>query len=244
MGQPIPPGDSPLYEGLGSDWNDIVGAFPEDKRAELAPILKQRIDSIESGYAPLKQWDDFQKSGITPDHARTALNLFSTIENNPREVLNTMAQHLGVTIQEAQQIQEAIEDGDPEDPRIQRLQQQVETMSQIMLAKNQQESSLKQQQEQDAAIEKEFKGLRDKYGDVDEEEILMRMLHQNMSAEDAYKAYTSKFDSIRRTRPAPMIMGQGGSVPRQNFDPTKLSNSDTKNLVAQMMQQALNESKG
>jgi hypothetical protein len=247
MGQPIPPGDSPLYDGLDSSWNDIVGAFPEDQRATLAPLLKQRIDSIESNYAPLKQWEDFQKSGITPEHATTALNLFSTIENDPRKVYDTIGQHLGLTPQQAQQVQQMqqeVEEGDEDDPRIIAMQQQLETIGQLLLTERQQKMAAQQAAEQDAAVDKELKDLRSKYGDVDEEEVLMRMLHGNMNAEQAYQAYVAKHDTIRRTRPAPMVMGSGGAVPRKTIDPTKLDRKDTKALVAQMMQQANNASRG
>ncbi len=46
---------------------------------------------------------------------------------------------------------------------------------------------------------------------------------------------------VRRTRPAPMIMGQGGQIPRNSVDPVKLDGKATRNLVAQMFQQANDE---
>jgi DNA-binding Lrp family transcriptional regulator len=236
MGQPTPPGDMPLYEGLSSEWNDIVGAFPEDKRNELAPLLKQRIDGFQE---QIKPWEDLTKSGITPEHASTALNLFNVIENNPREVYETIGKYLGITPAAAKEAVEEMEDsGATEDPRLATLQQQVDTLAQIALAQRQQTAAEKQAADQDAAIEKELGSLKSKYGDVDEEEILMRMLHNNMTAEQAYQSYAAKVSQIRSTRPAPMLIGGGGAVPRKSIDVTKLDNADTKNLVAQMMQHA------
>jgi hypothetical protein len=242
MGQPIPPGDNvPLYEGLDPSWNDVVNAFPEDKRAELAPILKSRVSEIESRYEPLKQYEDFAKSGISPEQMSTALSVYSTIENNPKMVYETLANHLGITNAQAQQVVEEVQQGDEDDPRIATMQRQIDTLMQIKLAEHQQNTQAQQQAEQDAAIDRELKTLQKKYGDFDEEQILMRMLHKNISAEEAYKEYDKMISDLRRTRPAPMIMGQGGQIPRNGIDPTKLSPQDTKAYVANMLAQANHE---
>lgn len=243
MGQPNPPGDIPLYEGLGADWNDIVSAFPEDKRAELAPRLKQRLDETVKPYEPLKAYEDFHRSGITPDQIGTALQVFSTIENNPRQIYDTIGKYLNITPAEAKEAVENIQDGTTsDDPRLQRIEQQLETLARVTLAEKQQTTAEKQLAEQEAALDRELSGLRKKYGDdFDEEEILMRMAHKDLSAEKAYEDYMSKASEIRKRRPSPMILGGGGMVPQRTLDVTKLNTSDTKNLVAQMMQQARNE---
>lgn len=242
MGQPTPPGDGvPLYEGLDASWNDIVGGFPEDKRAELAPKLKSRL---ETEYEPLRAYEDFHRSGVKPDQISGALSLYSMIENNPRQVYDAIGNYLGLTAQEVKQAAETMqEEVDDDDPRIATMQRQLDTLTQIALAQRQQVTQQQQQEEQDAAIDKELKGLAKKYGDVDEQEVLMRMLHLNMTAEQAYQDYTSKFDKIRQRRPSPMVLGAGGNIPANSIDPTKLSPTDTKSLVANMMQQAAAERK-
>ncbi len=75
MGQPNPPGDLPLIEGLSAEWNEFVSAFPEEQRNVLGPKLKERISNYESSIESYKQWDDLQKSGITADQAGIALNI-------------------------------------------------------------------------------------------------------------------------------------------------------------------------
>ncbi len=240
MGQPTPPGDMPLFEGLGTEWNEIVGAFPEDKRAELAPKLKARIDA----YEPLKQWEDFQKSGITAEQASNALNLYSTIENNPKQVYETLGKYLGVTKEEVKEVVEATQQEINEDPRLKAIQQQVDTLSQIMLAQRQQSDSEQQAAEAEAALEKEMNALKKKYSDVDEEEIIMRMIHNNVTAEQAYQDYSAKIAQIRERRPAPSLLGSGGTIPRRDIDPAKLDSKDTKNLVAQMLEHANHQRRG
>lgn len=247
MSQPTPPGDIPLYDGLGSEWNDIVSGFPEDKRAELAPKLKERIDSYES----YKQWDEFQKSGITPDQAKTALDLFSTIENDPRRVYETLGKYLGISTQEAKEVVKEVNAGnvDPNDPRaaeIAALKHQVDTLSQITIAQRQQEIQEQEVQAQSAALEKELDAVKKKFGaeNVDEDEIIMRMYDKGITAEQAHLQYMQKVEAIRARRPAPMVLGGSGAVPQRQIDVTKLNNMDTKNLVAQMMQQAVNQQNG
>lgn len=237
MGQPTPPGDMPLVEGLGSEWNDIVSAFPEDRRAELAPKLKERI----SGYESLKGWENLQKSGITPDHADTALRIYSTLENNPREVYDTLAKYLNITPAQAQEVVEELDDADGDDPRIANLQKQVETLAQIALANKQMDTQQRQQAEADAQLESELSALKKKHGDFPEDEIVMRMMHMNMSADEAYQAYSSRVSEIQKRRPSPLVMGAGGSVPSKQVDVRKLDNAGTKNLVAQMLAHANQE---
>lgn len=239
MGQPTPPGDMPLFEGLGTEWNDIVGAIPEDRRAELAPKIKERL----SAYEPLKQYEDFQKSGISPDQIGTALNIFTMIENEPRKIYEAIGQHLGITPQQAKEAVEEMEQTtDGEDPRLKTMQQQIDTLAQIAIAQKQMTVQERQAAEQDAAIEKDMNDLRKKYGDeVDEEEILMRMLHKDMTAEQAFQDYSGKVTAIRQKRPSPMIIGGGGTVPPRQIDPRKLDSVQTKNLVAQMFEHANNE---
>lgn len=236
MSQP----DSPLYDGLGAEWNDIVGAFPEDKRTELAGVVKSRIDS----YEPLKQYQDLHKSGITADQAGQALNLYSVMESDPRRIYDAIGQHLGITPQQAQAVVEELEeDDDDTDPRLKSMQQQLETIGQIMLMNKQQETQAQLAAEGEASLQKDLDGLKKKYGDIDEQEVIFRMLHANMTPDQAYQDYTKKFEQIRARRPAPFIMGGGGQVPQKSIDPTKLDPKDTRRLVAQMMQHGNEEAK-
>lgn len=242
MGQPTPPGDLPLIEGLDPGWNEFVSAIPEDRRAELGPKLKERVSSLTAPYEPLKPWEEFTKAGITPEQAKNAVDLYAVIENKPREVYDLLGKHLGVSPQEVKEaVEEATESGDL-DPRIQTMQKQIETVAKLVMAQNQQTTQEKQVAQEEAALAKEMDNLKKKYSDVNEEEIMMRMYAKGLSAEDAYKDYDKFATSIRQRRPAPMILGGGGqAVPPKSIDPTKLDNKGTKDLVAQLMQQGLQE---
>lgn len=246
MGQPTPPGDMPLYEGLPSEWNDIVGAFPEDKRGELAPLLKSRLDAQAKQYEPLKQWEQFSNSGLSPEQVSTAINIQRAVETNPQGVYEAIGKSLGISPQQAKEVVEEVDnqiESGNDDPRLATMQKQLNTMAEILLGNHQQDLQSKQAAEADAWLEKQMGDLKKKYGDVNEREIIMRMSHMDMSAEEAYQDYTNMVSELRRSRPSPMIMGNGGMVPRNTIDPTKLDSAGTKNLVAQMLEHAAQESK-
>jgi hypothetical protein len=231
MGQPIPPGDNvPLYEGLDSSWNDFVSAIPEEKRSAFA----EQVQGIHKQYEPLKQWEDLAKSGITPDHASTALNVYSVLENRPQEVYDTLAKYLNITPQQAEKVVEAVEENDGTDPIIQQLQHKIDTIGQVMLAERNQSVAQKQQAEMDAAIDREMNALKKKYSDVNEEEVVMRALQKGLTLEQAYQDYTSFVTEVRRRPSTPMIMGGGGSIPQPGIDVKKLDSAGAKSLVAQM----------
>lgn len=236
MAHPTPPGDIPLIEGLGPEWNDIVGAVPEEMRGDIGSKLKERISAFE----PLKQYEDFANAGIDPAQIKTSLDVFAAVENNPKEVYEAIGRHLGISTAAAKEMVEEIEEQDDgENPDIAALKQQVDTLAQIALAQRQQTAAEKLAAEQDAQLEREIGDIKKKYGDdVPEDEILMRMLHKGLTAEQAYQEYATRANDIRSRRPAPFVLGSGGHIPNKSIDPTKLNNKETKDLVAQMMDHA------
>jgi hypothetical protein len=236
-----PPGNLPLYEGLDPEWNDIVGALPEDRRAELAPKLKERLDA----FTPLKQYEDFHKSGVTNDQIQQALQLSTVIDNHPRQVYEKLAEFLGISREEAKEVVEEVEEGveDGDDPRYAALKKQIDVLSQIMLNENQQKTQAQLNAQADAAIDKEINTVKKKFGDVDEEQLLLYM-GRGLNAEQAYQAYTKRDADIRARRPAPTLLGSGQAVPRQAPDMAKMSPEDTRKFVAQMMEHGRQESRG
>jgi len=240
MGQPNPPGDLPLIEGLGPEWNEFVSAFPEDQRSTLGPKLKDHVSSITSEYEPLKQWADFQKAGVTPDQASMALNIFEVIEKNPREVYDALANHLGISKAEAKEVVKEIQNDDSGDSRIETLKNQVDTLTQIALA--QRNMTAKEQEDADAEawLDEQLGTIKQKYGDsIDENQIIMRMAHAGMTVEEAYQDWSNMVAQIRKTREAPVLMGSGGNIPTNRaIDPKKLDSKATKDIVRQMLDHA------
>jgi hypothetical protein len=243
MGQPTPPGDNPLFEGVPSEWNDVISALPEDQRATFGPKIKERLSS----YEPLKQWERFSQAGITPDLADVALKVYDVIEKDPRSVYDTLATHLGITPEQAKEVVKEVQQQQPpannlpDDPRLQTMQQQIETMAKVMISQREQTVQEQQAQEADTAIANEIEAVKKKYGDgVNEEQVIMRMLHKGITAEQAHNEYAAMVTDIQKRRPAPFVLGSGGQIPPSSIDVKKLGHQDTVNLVAQMMAQGNN----
>lgn len=240
MTYPTPPGDNvPLYEGLDPSWNDFVSVIPEEKRADFA----SKVSSIHQQYEPLKQWEDFSKSGITPEHASTALSIYSMVENQPQKIYEELGKYLGISPQAAQQVAETVQqnnnsDDDEIDPRIATMQQQLETLMQIKVAEHNQAQEAQRRAEAEAAIESEWKALKKKHPEIterDEGEIFMRASQKDLNLEQAYNDYLNFLSEVRRGRPTPMVMGAGGSMPAPGIDVKKLDTAGTKAIVAQML---------
>lgn len=235
MGQPTPPGDIPLIEGLDASWNEFVSAIPEDKRAELGPKLKERVSSFDA----LKPWEDFNRSGIKPEDAHTALQLVATVDSNPRAIYDAIGKHLGITSAEAKEVVKEIDKAEAEggsSAELEALKNQIATISQIMLAQRDESSQKQLAAQADAELNREIQDVMKKLGTVPEDEIVMRMLQKGMTAEQAHQEYTARVSEIRKTRPAPYVLGTGGSIPAKAIDPTKLDGKATRNLVAQMLE--------
>lgn len=239
MGQPNPPGENvPLFEGMDPAWNEFASYVPEDKRGEFGSKLREKVSGYENQIKEYEPYAGFIKSGIGAEDLDTAYGVYKRIENNPREVYEVLAQHLNITPAQAQEVVEEINEGDERDPEIQALKEQVNTLAAIALANREQTVQEQTQSEADQWLESELTGLQAKVGDFPEEEIVMRMAQLNMTAEEAYQHYTGFVSEVRKSRPAPMIMGSGGAIPSRAVDVTKLDNKSTKNLVAQMLEHA------
>ncbi len=231
------PNDMPLFEGLDPSWNDVLSVLPEDKRSEYGQKIAERT-KLPDEYS---RWENFNKSGITPEQAEYAIGINKLIEDRPMEVYKAIAEHLNIPVAEAKQVVDEIDEGDEDDnPELSALKQQVDVMQKILLTKHNQETQAQQQAAQDAELEKELSGLRKKFGDdVNEDQVLMRMYTKGITAEEAHQQYMSEVAEIMKRRPSPMVLSGGGVVPNKPLDPTKLNPQDTKKLVAQMMQQGI-----
>jgi hypothetical protein len=69
------------------------------------------------------------------------------------------------------------------------------------------------------------------------------MNDESLSLEDAVKEYVSLQEGILsgKRKPGPPVLGSGGSSPNSDLNPAKMSSTDTKALVAQMLQNSLGQ---
>lgn len=239
----------PLVEGGNPAWNPFLQFVPEDRRSEAANVLRDWDKSYQTVQEKYKPWEDLSKQGIDPNAAITGVQLLNLIDTQPQVVYETLKNYLEknnlLPAGEPMPTDSIQEEGDNQnldelDPKLQKLEQQVQVLAQIALAQKEE----KERQQQDQAVEKELTSLRKKVGDFPEEEILMRMSHYGLSAEEAYKKYMGHVEEIRKRRPAPTLLGAGSTIPSRNINPTKLSEQETRSLVTDYLKQSFLDERG
>lgn len=240
---PPTPNSMPLVEGGNPAWNDVLQYVPEDKRQEVVPKLQEWDQNFQQVQESLSPWKEFVDSGVDPETAQVALNVLQTIETNPEAVYEAIGKSLGITKQEAEELVDEVVEEESQASGISReqfeaLAKQSNAMAQILLAKREEEALAQQESE----LDKELSGLREKYGDFPENEIVYRMLHSDMSAEDALKDYAQFEENLfRQRRQAPRVLSGGGMIPQPKVDPVKLDDRGTRDHVAEMIRAAIQQ---
>lgn len=231
-------------------WQDILNAVPEQYHEALRPTLEKwdkgvqnRFQSLHSKYEPLKQYADY-----TPEDLEVAINLKQAIEADPKAVYDLLAQTYNFLEQGATDGESVMEipedfDGDPQVyQQLQMTQQQLADQQATIAALQQQQELERAEEELDAYM----KYLHDEHGDFDDDYVVT-LLANGVDGDEAVNRYnaivakaggTTSTETAPAPKTAPAVMSAGGGVPSRAIDPKSLSNSDTKDLVAQMLLQA------
>ena len=232
-------------------WNDLLGVVPSQLHSQVTPHLQKwdqnfqsKIQEVHSQYEP---WKPFLDNGVTPEDVEYSLGLLNAVSENPGEVIKALQEMVGADEGNAgQQGQNGSTPQAPEfdqndpilsHPKVQEMQQAMENMAQILLSQQEQE----QQSAADSELEQDLSSLKEKYGDFDEELVLaLAMKNENFD----FKALEGAVQSIQEkmkppTSTPPPVLGGGGAVPPGAPDTSKaMSESDRKQLVANILAQA------
>lgn len=244
--------ESPLVEGIDPSWNPVLSHIPEDKRSEIAPIIQQRHSELEELRTNYQPWEEFSKSGIDPETAQNAISIYSVLENQPHAVYEKLHNYLypnqplgqgqGKNVtgeEETEETGSQQQQQTQSDPKLAKMEQQLNTLAQIALAQKEERENSAKQQEEDAAVEKELTELKEKNGDFPEDEVVMRAYTKGISLEEALQDYNNLVAEVQKRRPAPFLLGgNSGQVPKPSVDVGKLDNKGTKDLVTQMLNHA------
>jgi hypothetical protein len=240
--------------GINPAWNELLSELPSSLHNVVTPHLQkwdknyqEGIGKVHSEYEP---WKPFIDNGFTPDQVNYGLQLLDTIQNDPQRVYEALAQHLGVSTQEAQQIvegqegQQGLEEqgqNQPIDiathPQFQQMSEMVNTMAQLLVQQNSQNEEI----EADEAFDAELKAAHDKHGDFDERYVIMQMLaneEQGMTLDQAVQSYKEFVNGILSgaRKPGPTILSPGGQTPSGQTPPSQLEGKDRRAMVAAMLQ--------
>jgi len=234
-------------------WQPFLDALPTSLHSQVTPILsewdkgvQQRFEAIHEEYAPYKQ---YKEQGVDADQIGYAINLVNALNEDPKQVWESMGEYYNLTPAQQAEVNAATEGSSDSswmdedsvvDPRITQLEQGVKQMAELLMH----EQQAKAQAAEDARLATELNDLKTKYGEYDEQYVLGRMLNGDTpeNAIKSYKEITDKILAENNRPPAPKVLGGGGSgVASTGVNPAKLSEADRKNLVAQMLAKAKQE---
>lgn len=233
--------------------NPFLANIPELERPIVAKYIKdwdagvtRKFQEIHSQYQPYKEL------GASPEEIQAAYNIYQQLNSDPKAFYKALADALGDELLEEQvqgtpqqQVNPAFQGLPPEfQAEYQQTRKAVEALAQYIMD---QQDSQKAQQE-DAELDNYISSLKEKHGDFDEEFVLTKMYSGNMDGEQAIAAWKQSVQNYinqvggvpGNTAPAFKPLHGGGSVPNEESKKiTDLSRNETKSLVANLMQQAV-----
>ena len=229
-------------EGSEDHVNPFLSNIPDDDRLVVEKYVKdwdagvtKRFQAIHEQYKPFK--------GVDTTKFEQAMYLHDMANNNPMELY--MALDKWVKENEQMDDIDVIDENlvdlpDAAAKQVQMLKSQIEELNGKLTEKLQNDETEKQMAELDKTMGK----LHNKYGDFDDEPVLLRM-RKGMSPEDAVKDYNKWLDNLVSSRtkkptPFPTLNGAGGS-PLGQVDRSKLTDAKTRK---ELVMQALAAAKG
>jgi len=236
--------------------NPYLSAIPEVDRNVVAKYIKgwqgevtKRFQAIHDQYRPYQQLGD-------PDTLSRASALYNLMNERPEEIFQVLVQNAD-ELPEVQQILQGLTQGQ----QYQQSQGQQETQNPWadagipddfadMFIKQQQviaaladkvmgADSRAQEQEESAQLDSVLEDLHSRYGEFDEDSVLLRM-YKGMDPDSAVKNWGESvqqaINSRQSTRPPPMVLGGNGSVPHGGVEPAKLGDKDRREYIAKQLQ--------
>lgn len=238
-GEPAGPADEGQYP---STWDSILGQIPEAFHAAIAPELKKwdqgvssRFQQIHEQYAPYKQ---FQEQQISPEDIQAAMGLYQNIGSDPVNFFERYRDALleqGL-IEEAQEVQDAIEGEEDDDysdesnpvlQELQELRQWRDNFEQQFTEQQQAEQTASMQQQANQEIDSEFSALEGKYGTLspayrreiaEKAWVLQQQTGKPVSLEAAHQELMRFVNRSRAASPganAPRVAPGGGGLPNR-----------------------------
>lgn len=226
-------------------WQPFLDILPDSLHETVRPVLSDwdrnvnaRYETIKADYAPYEQ---FREQNVDPGELAYSYQVVQALNENPAEVIRTMAEFFGIELTPQQEAQAAAvatsQVPDTEayevDPRIQQLEQGFQTLA-AMALQNQSQAEARQA---DIQLETTLSDLRTQHGDFDENIVLSYML-SGQSPEQAVLAYKNLESQIlagSSRPPAPKVMGGGGGVANDRVNPATMSDAERRALVTNML---------
>lgn len=238
----------------------------EELRQQLEPHVKRWDAGVTRKFQELhSQLKPYQELGEY-DQIAEAAQLYEILNSRPEDLYNALAQSLGYNVQQGQPGTQG------QAPQQQRMPQQQQPMGQNGGLSQQQFAQLppevqtqlkqhdqilttlaehyvnqqktEQARQEDEQLDNYLNGLKDEFGDYDEQYVLAKMA-AGVDGAKAVKQYQKELEkriAQRNSQNAPTgILGGGGQVPQDQINVNEIGSNDVKKLVAGLMSQAQQE---
>ena len=242
---------------------DDLEKLPETVRPLVEPTFKEWDASVTQRFQELhsqqEPWKDIVGE-YQPDDVVGALQLAGIVQQDPGYLLQALAEAYPDIVKESLKDffegqgnnqptepsgEQGLGDLDPDDPiakQLKAMQDQLAQLTGNFQSREEQEQQASAQQELDRVLE----DLHAKHGDFDDTFILSQMAFAGKEPDQAYQAWqelTSKWQNPQTQQddsatPPPPVIPSNGGVPSNQIVPEDLDRSATKNLVAQLLEQA------
>jgi hypothetical protein len=205
--------------------------------------VQDRFQKIHEEYEPYKAYEGYKEAGVDPETIDYALGIMQALNEDPRKMWEAMAEYYKFADSQSQSQEDddeydAFDVDNVKDPRVDRLEQGVEVMANMLLQQQEAEKAA----EFDAQLDQEINSLKQKHGEFDEGYVLTYAINNEVDLETAISAYQELERRVAQkvqAPPAPSVIGAGGGTVGVNRpDPAKMSPQERKELAVQMLKAA------
>lgn len=241
--------------GYNPSWNEAFEAIPDvpEFHEKLKPVFEkweknqnQRVEQVQQEYAPYKI---LAENKVSIDDVRNAFELRNQLAQNPQEVFNRLAQHLGFDLSklnaggdESQGLDE-YPDGDEElDPRYAKLKADQDAIRNYLQTQAQQEETQRAQQQQEIQEKNWYEetrstldSLEEKHGPLDRNRVVQFAVWESeknggeVDLEKGLIAMREFASSVMKTSAnanAPMVFSGNGALASGRVDTSKMNDAE------------------
>ncbi len=234
-------------EGGNPNWGPLLADIPQEFHSKVTPHLQNWDRGIQQRFQENAAWKPVQSSGMSPEMVQQAIQLARSMQEDPRGVYDAMGQHYNFqqAVQQAVAQQQEDDSDNPYaqrftdyDNRMSQLAGQNEVLAKAIMAQYEKQQSAAKEAEEDAALEKEIKAAKQKYGDAWNEQIALKMMQGFNSPSEAMEFFLNQ----GRQQPphAPRLLGSGSTFPQLgNKRPGQMNDQEQQLLVTQRLMDAM-----
>ena len=254
--------NSPESQGHPA-WQSILDKLPEDLHGIIKPELEAwdrgvqgKLQDVRSQYDPYK---DLVEQGVDPQQIQQSLYIANHLQTNPQEFVQKAIETFGLTLPQAQQLQQDLEDDDDDpydqygnditkDPRYKALH---DTVTELQGKWSQKEQETLQEQQA-----REFETYLDSLAESNKERgefdrtYVTALMAQGIKGEQAVEQFYNTVNQAaariagvpqqnNNQSTPPVVMGSegntGSGLPSDPVNMGSLKRNDVDNLVVEML---------